>query len=310
MVLSIPREYFKAGRIASNVIDDTSRKVSVGDRILDICNEVEAMTKALGGEPAFPCNVGINSVTAHYTAEIDDESLIKNGDVVKIDFGVHVNGYIIDTAFTLSFNPDYDALVRATEEVLKEAISTIREGVRAGEIGRVVEDGAKKRGFQPISNLSGHLLQQYKIHGGVSIPNVWLASTPLLKANEVYAIEPFLTTLDGAGVVVDSSIRNIYSLISRKKTGDKRLDSLIDEIWRRFKTLPFTARWLIDIIDKNEVKSMLDRLTKMKALHAYSVLVEASQRVVAQFEHTLTPTENGVIVLTQNKQDMGDEVYE
>jgi methionyl aminopeptidase len=223
---------------------------------------------------------------------------MKNGDFVKIDLGVHINGYIADTAFTISLNPDYDPLVKATEEVLKEAISTVRGGVRAGDIGRVIENSASKRGFRPISNLSGHLLQQYKIHGGVSIPNLWVASTPTLKAYEVYAIEPFLTTLDGSGFVVDDKKKNIYALVGRKRTGDKNLDLLVEQIWMRFKTLPFTARWLVDIFDKNEIKKMLEKLVQMKILHSYSVLVEASRKVVAQFEHTLAPTESGVIVLT------------
>ena len=298
MILSIPQEYFKAGKIASKVCEEMAKKISVGDKVLDICNKVESMIKNLGGEPAFPCNVGINSITAHYTAEIDDENIIKNGDVVKIDLGVHLNGYIVDTAFTLSFNPDYDSLVKATEDVLKEAIGIVRGGVRAGDIGRLIENGASKRGFRPISNLSGHLLQQYKIHGGVSIPNVWVASTPSLKAYEVYAIEPFLTTLDGAGLVVDDKRRNIYALIGRKRTGNKSLDLLVEQIWKRFRTLPFTTRWLIDLFDKNEIKEMLDKLVQMKILHSYPVLVEASKKVVAQFEHTLTPTDSGVIVLT------------
>ena len=298
MILSIPQEYFKAGKIASKVIEEMAKKIFAGDRVLDICNEVESMIKNLGGEPAFPCNVGINSITAHYTAEIDDQIVIKSGDVVKIDLGVHVNGYIVDTAFTLSFNPDYDPLVEAAEEVLKEAISMVKGGVRAGDIGRVIENSTSKRGFRVISNLSGHLLQQYKIHGGVSIPNVWVASTPSLKAYEVYAIEPFLTTLDGAGFVVNDERRNIYALIGRKKIGDKNLDLLVEQIWKRFKTLPFTTRWLIDIFGKNEIRKMLDKLVQMKILHSYNVLVEASGKVVAQFEHTLTPTESCVIVLT------------
>jgi methionyl aminopeptidase len=297
MSLSIPQEYFKAGKIASKVCEEMAKSISIGDRVFDICNKVESMIKSLGGEPAFPCNVGINSITAHYTAEIDDESIIRNGDVVKIDLGVHINGYIIDTAFTLSFNPDYDSMVKATKDVLDEAISIVKNGIRAGEIGRVIENGASKRGFKPISNLSGHLLQQYRIHGGVSIPNVWMASTPPLKANEVYAIEPFLTTLDGSGLVVDDNRRNIYALIGRKRIRDKNLDFLVEEIWKRFKTLPFTTRWLIDIFNKNEIKKMLDKLVQMKILRAYPVLVEASGKVVAQFEHTLIPTESGAIVL-------------
>jgi len=297
--VNIPQDYFVAGRIASTVCNEMVKKVSKGDKVLDICTKVEDIIKRLGGEPAFPCNVCINNVAAHYTAEIDDESVIQDGDVVKIDVGVHVNGYIADTAFTISFNQDYDELVIATKEVLNEAISIVSGGVRVGDIGHVIEKGASRRGFRPISNLSGHLLKQYCIHGGISIPNIWMANTPSLKAYEVYAIEPFLTTLDGAGIVRDDKRKMIYALIGRKRTGDKKQDLLAEEIWGRFKTLPFTARWLTDIIDKNETDKMLKKLVKCRVLREYPVLLEASERYVAQFEKTVVPTESGSIVTTE-----------
>ena len=296
--MNVPQDYFKAGRIASRVCKEMVKKVSKGNKVLEICNNVENMIKRLGGDPAFPCNVCINNVAAHYTAETDDESVIHDGDVVKIDVGVHVNGYIADTAFTISFNPDYDELVMATKDVLYEAISMIRGGVKVGDIGRVIENGARKRGFQPISNLSGHLLKQYCIHGGISIPNVWVANTPSLRAYEVYAIEPFLTTLDGTGMVKDDRRKIIYSLIGRKKIGDKNLDFLAEEIWRRFKTLPFANRWLTDVIEKDKIKKMITKLVENKILRAYPVLLEASGRYVAQFEKTVVPTESGAMITT------------
>lgn len=296
--MKVPQDYFKAGKIASKVCKETAKNVAIGDKVLDICTKVEGMIKGLGGAPAFPCNVCINSIAAHYTAEIDDESVIQDGDVVKIDVGVHVKGFIADTAFTISFNPNYNELVMATKDVLNEAISMVRGGIKVGDIGHVIENGASKRGFRPISNLSGHLLKQYCIHGGVSIPNVWVANTPSLKAYEVYAVEPFLTTSDGAGIVRDDRREVIYALIGRRKIGDKKLDFLAEEIWNRFKTLPFTARWLTDIVEKDETKKMLKKLVKGKVLRAYPVLLEASGRYVAQFEKTVVPTESGVIVTT------------
>lgn len=293
----IPQDYFKAGKIAGQV-RSLIKEISVGDSFLEICENIENATRRLGGEPAFPCNVCVNQITAHNTAEIEDQNVVKQGDVLKIDFGVHVGGFIADTAKTITFDPSYDTLVNATEEVLKEAISVFRKDIRVGDIGRVVQTGASRRGFRPISNLSGHTLQQYKIHGGISIPNVWVANSPSIKANEVYAIEPFLTSLDGAGVVVEKDVKNIFSIIGRKKTNVKKLDRLVEEIWNHYKTLPFAARWFLNSMDMKEINQMLLELTHRKILRAYPVLIEAKGKFVAQFEDTIIPTESGAITLT------------
>lgn len=295
----IPQDYFKAGKIAKQVKNDAMKRLSIGDTVLEVCERVEDMIRRLGGEVAFPCNVGINSITAHYTAEIGDEVAIKDDDVVKVDLGIHVNGYIADTAFTVSFNSAYEGLVRATEAVLKEGISMVRKDVRTGDIGRVISSAANKRGFRPITNLSGHSLQQYQIHGGLSIPNVWVAHTPPLRADGVYAIEPFLTTNDGAGYVIEDERKRIFALVGRRRLGDKRLDDFVDEVWRRHRTLPFTPRWFSSTMDRREVEDIIDVLVKRRVLKAYPVLIEASGRRVAQFEDTVMLTEGGAVSLIQ-----------
>jgi methionyl aminopeptidase len=295
----VPLEYLKAGEIASKVVNNAVKEISIGDRFIDVCTKIEANINHFGGEPAFPCNICVNDVTAHYTATIDDEKVIYDGDVVKIDLGVHIDGYIADTARTISFNPDYDIMVNAAEMVLEEALGFIKAEVRSGDVGRLVSDAAQKWGFRPISNLSGHLLKQYQIHGGLSIPNIWVANTPTLKAGEVYAIEPFITTQDGAGMVVDDVNKNIFALISRKKTGEKNLDFLIEQIWKKRRSLPFAARWFKDIFDIKMINQMLNKLVKGKIIRAYPVLVEAKKQPVAQFEHTFVPTESGVMILTR-----------
>jgi methionyl aminopeptidase len=295
----VPLEYLKAGEIASKVVNNAVKEITIGDRFIDVCTKIEDNIKHFGGEPAFPCNICVNDVTAHYTSTIDDEKVIYDGDVVKIDLGVHIDGYIADTARTISFNPDYDIMVNAAEMVLEEALGFIKAEVRSGDVGRLVSDAAQKWGFRPISNLSGHLLKQYQIHGGLSIPNIWVANTPTLKSGEVYAIEPFITTQDGAGMVVDDVIKNIFALISRKKTGEKDLDFLMEQIWKKRRSLPFAARWFIDLFDIKMIDQMLNKLVKGKIIRAYPVLVEAKKKPVAQFEHTFMPTESGVMILTR-----------
>ncbi|RMF28992.1 MAG: type II methionyl aminopeptidase, partial [Candidatus Nitrosothermus koennekii] len=285
-------EYIKAGRIASEVREYARKKYHVGRTLLEICEELEGMIRAKGGEPAFPCNVSLNEIAAHYTAEPDDETIVKDGDVLKIDIGVHINGYIADTAVTTCYNPEYESLTNATELALQEAIKIVKAGVNASDIGKVIEDTAKRLGFMPIHNLTGHSLAQYTVHAGKSIPNIRTYTGFSLQANEAYAIEPFFTTKEGTGLVVNGRIKNIFSLINRKKSGNKDADAIKDEIWNRFKTLPFAARWLKDH-DIKHINEALNVLIKKKIVKAYPILVEGNGQYVAQAEHTVIPQENG-----------------
>ena len=295
----IPHEYFKAGSIASEVRENIRKRVTSDARIIDICEQVESMIGELGGKPAFPCNVCINDVAAHYTAEPEDNGLLHDNDVVKIDIGVHVDGYIADTATTVSFDPQFVDLLDATEVTLNEALSIAKEGVRLGEIGRIVSECSKRKGFRPIINLSGHSLDRYKIHAGKSIPNSWVPGQVQFTHGEVYAIEPFLTLPDGAGIVKEGPRTNIFSMITRKRTGDREMDSLCDTLWSRYRTLPFAVRWLKDVLEPGKARSLISKLIKHKILRGYAVLVEAKGRPVAQFEHTVALVEEGTTIITK-----------
>jgi methionyl aminopeptidase len=266
---------------------------------VEICERVEAGIRHRGAQPAFPCNVCVNSVAAHYTAEIGDTSAIQEDDVVKVDIGAHVDGWIADTATTVAFAPQWMDLVAAAEEVLAEAVRVVRAGMPAGEIGRVIAAGAERRGYRPIANLSGHLIEPYQIHAGVSIPNVWAPRTPALKAAAVYAIEPFLTPRAGAGLIVEGNTRNIFSLLAQRRTGRAELDVLLREIWERFRTLPFAARFLADGRPKAVLGRQLDDLVRLRALRAYPTLIEPRGLPVAQAEHTVVPTEGGATIVTK-----------
>ena len=295
--MSIPEDYFKAGRIASKVRNEIRERVRVGMSYLEIAETVENMTRSNGGEPAFPCNICPDRVAAHYTPVLNDEKVVEKGVLLKIDMGVHVNGFLVDTATTISFNPEYDGIAMAAEHVLQEAVKAVREGVRAGDIGRIISSATSCWGFRTIRNLSGHMIEPYTIHAGFSIPNVWVAGTQELKTAQVYAIEPFLTLQEGSGLVVDSETRNIFSIIARKKTGDARLDEFLKDAWTQFRTLPFASRYFKDINQK-ELDNMISRLLKLKVLRSYPVLVEAKAMPVAQAEHTIAVSKDGAVILT------------
>lgn len=292
--------YQKAGRIASEVRETARNTNYIGSRLLDICDALENKIKQLGGLPAFPVNVSLNEVAAHYTAEPYDETRVNDGDVLKIDIGVQVEGYIADTAVTVCYDAKYDPLVRASEAALAEAVRYAIADTRVSEIGRIIESTITKFGFKPIHNLSGHSLEQYTIHAGKSIPNIRTIGPSFgLLANQAYAIEPFVTTKNGHGVVQEGKTRNIFAIRSRKPSKDKRADNILEEVWNRYKSLPFAARWLSDKYEVAEVLSSIDVLIAKKNIHAYPVLVEAQGQIVAQSEHTIIPKIDHVDIITR-----------
>ncbi|HEX7033745.1 MAG TPA: type II methionyl aminopeptidase [Nitrososphaera sp.] len=291
--------YLRAGKIAAKVREDARKKYHVGSTLFEICESVEAQIKSMNAQPAFPVNASLNEIAAHYTAEPNDITVVKEGDVLKIDIGVHIDGYIADTAVTVCYDPKYEALVRAAEAALGEAVRIAKANTKASDIGRMIEATITKFGFRPIQNLSGHSLQQYTIHAGKSIPNIWtIGSSFALQPNEAYAIEPFVTTKDGQGVVYEGKTKNIFGITSRKPVKDKEADGLLELIWGRFKTLPFALRWLTDTYDEKDLRKLMEVLIKKKNVHAYPILVEGKQKIVVQAEHTLIPTDSIVNVIT------------
>ena len=292
--------YAKAGSIASEVRANVRKMDLAGMNLYDICVRIEKEILLRGGAPAFPVNVSLNEVAAHYTAEPNDLTVVNNTDIVKIDIGVHVDGFIADTAVTVTQNSNYQEMINVAELALNEAIKLSKPNAKSGDIGDIIEKTISKNGFKPIQNLSGHSLEQYTIHAGKSIPNIkTIGSSFTFTINEAYAIEPFLTTIDGQGVVYEGKVRNIFSVISRKPTKDSKSNEFLENIWRQFKTLPFTTRWLIHDYNEITTRKMLETLLNRKNLRAYPILVEGHYKAVAQAEHTIIINKNETEIMTR-----------
>lgn len=292
--------YIKAGKIASEVREYARTEDHTGRTLSEICNDVENEIIKRGGEPAFPVNVSLNEIAAHYTAEPNDPIIVKNSDVLKIDVGVHIDGYIADTAVTVSFDSKYQDLIDIAQRALDEAIGIARSNTRVSDIGRIIEKTITKYGCKPIQNLSGHSLERYTIHAGKSIPNIWTIGHSFnLSVDNVYAIEPFVTTKDGQGIVYEGKIKNIFGIASRKRTKDQATDEFLEYLWNKFKTLPFALRWVVNDYEEKEALSLLGTLLKKKNVHAYPILVEGANRIVVQAEHTIIPQESNTITITK-----------
>ncbi len=266
--------------------------------IIDVCEKAEGLIRQKGGKPAFPCNVSVNEVTAHYTSPPGDKSTIPPNSVVKVDIGVHVDGYVTDTAFTACFNPEYADMAETARVALKAAIENVEADVSTSKIGGVIETTMKNRGYRPIQNLTGHSVGRFLIHAGTSIPNVHQMSFSKLKAGEVYAIEPFATVRDAGGAVEDAPQKTIFRLLKTKSTRTPSGKTLLKHIEENFRTLPFTERWLQNILPQNQYAAAFRELVATKSIMGYPVFVEITRKTVAQAEHTVLVKEGGCEILT------------
>jgi methionyl aminopeptidase len=287
--------YREAGHIATKVRDSVKRLVKKDMPIIKICEIAEKMIIKKGGKPAFPCNVCVNEVAAHYSSPLKDKRTIPKGSLVKVDIGVHVNGYIADTATTISLDPKYDKMIYAVEEALARAIKVIRPGIRVSEVGKAIEKTIEKYGYKPIENLSGHQVGRYVLHAGKSIPNVsklGIFGRSEIKEGEVYAVEPFLTSHNGSGEVKSTSEAYIHRFQKQRSVKSPQAKRLLKKIKNNFRNLPFSQRWFHGFSEE-ELNSAFQELFSRRCLASYPSLIEKKRNPVAQAEHTVIVTKEG-----------------
>jgi methionyl aminopeptidase len=287
-----------SGKILKETREEIKHFVHEGIPIIDVCEKAEELIKTKGAKPAFPCNVSINEIAAHYTSPPNDTTTIPENSVVKVDIGAHIDGYLTDTAVTVCFNPEHDDLVATAERALKAATDNIRAGMSTSKLGSIIETTIKSHGFKPISNLTGHQIGRYVVHTGTSLPNVTQLFSSKIKQGGEYAIEPFVTLPKAAGRVENGTEATIFRFLKSRSTTNPHAKKLLKYIEENFRTLPFAERWLQNVVPIEYYKEAFRELLKSKALMQYPIFVEASGKTVAQAEHTVLIVEDGCDVLT------------
>ena len=283
--------YLEAGKIASRVLSRSLPLVKAGAPFLRVVEEVEDLVRAGGAGLAFPLNLSLNEAAAHDTASAGDDRVFRAGDVVKMDLGVHLDGYIADTAGTVDLGENAP-LVRASRSALEKAISLVRPGASTGDLGAAIQGEIEGQGFRPVANLTGHGLGRYEIHTPPTVPNIRMHGGAVLREGMVFAIEPFAST--GTGLVADGPRVQIF-----QQTGDRpaRLPDarrVLDQVRDRH-GLPFARRW----ISGERLDITLSSLVRSGHLHAYPVLRDVPGSLVSQAEHTVIVTGDGCIVTTR-----------
>jgi len=300
--MAVPEEDLKkfqhAGKIAREVREEIRKIVKEGMPIINICEKVEGLTREKGGKSAFPCNVSVNEIAAHYTSPPNDKLTIPEKAIVKVDIGVHIDGYIADTATSICFDPEYDDMINTAEQALAQAVEILRPGLSITRFGSEIQKSIKTRGYKPISNLTGHLIRRYIIHAEKSLPNVFNLSASRLKEGEIYGVEPFVTLTTATGRVDNLKEKYIFRYSKNKSLKNPYAKQMLSYIKKNFLTLPFTERWLNKFAESSNYKNAFSELLSSKAVMGYPVFVEASKKPVAQAEYTILIEKNGCSVLT------------
>lgn len=292
-------KYKRAGKIAADARDYGVTLLKPGARVFDIATMIEKKITKNGAGLAFPVNIALNTLAAHYSPCYNDTLLLKKGDVVKLDVGAHIDGYIADTAVTVELETHlYDVMIHASDEALKKVIDVLTPHLPLSEAGKTIQNTITSFGFKPIENLMGHGLGRYELHSGVSIPNVGnLGGKTTLHNGDVVAIEPFAT--NGAGHVISGQGSNIYlckDSIKAKFIRDNKTKVLFDKIHTHFGTLPFAQRWCHELFPNDDVA--MKKLSILGVIKHYPQLLEAKGGIVTQKEHTVIVREDGCEVIT------------
>jgi methionyl aminopeptidase len=282
-----------AGEILAQVRDEAAERCEVGTGYLELSEWAEERVRELGGDPAFPVNVSVDEEAAHGAAAPGDGREIGE-ELVKLDIGVHVDGWLADTAVTVDLRGEPE-LVEAAEAALDAAIETVAPGVDAGDVGAVIEETIDGYGYNPVVNLSGHGLGRWEQHAEPNVPNRAVEQSTTLEVGDVVAIEPFATT--GSGKVREGAQEEIYALETERSVRDRAARRALEQITEEFRTLPFATRWL----DGPRAEMALRRLTAQDIVHGYPVLKEQDGELVSQREHTVIVTESDCEVATRSR---------
>lgn len=294
----ILNKILKAGKIAAQVRREGAVKLAKeGTSFLEVMDYCEKRIIELKGEIAW-AQMAVNDVAAHYCPLENDENFSKEGDLIKIDIGVHLDGYIADNAMSIEVNSSYSSdLIKASQNALKSAIKLVRPGTQLWELGEAQYSEAEKMGFTTIKNLSGHTLGRYKVHGGISIPTFNNKDKRELEENWQIAIEPFIT--EGDGYVKEKGTSTIFMASKNKSTRSLYGKKILQEV-ENLNGLPFTTRWITRKFGRGVVLGLRD-LQRTGAITAYPPLAEVTGRKVAQFEHSMIVKDKPIVYTRVNK---------
>ena len=295
----ILEKYKKAGKIAAECLSYGAKQIKVGNSIKEILDAVEKKIISLESKPAFPAQISLNSAAAHQCSSLDDTTELKEGDLVKIDIGTHIDGYIGDNAITvdLSENEKNKELIKASRDALNNALKKTAIGIKIRDIGKKIEQTIESYGFRPVRNLTGHGLDKFTVHTKPTMPNYDNGDESTLKKGMIVAIEPFAT--NGVGLIHEKGEPTVFQIISEKQTRNMIARDVLKEI-NTCENLPFAQRWIARKFGTNKANYGISQLLREGIIKDYPPLVEVQGGLVSQSEHTIY-VDDKVIILTKEE---------
>ncbi len=287
-------KYKKAGSIAAEAKKFAISIAKPGTKLLYMADEIENFIKNKGCGIAFPVNLCLNEIAAHYTPNKEDETIFNDGDILKIDLGVHVDGYIADTAITVGKSD----MIKVAEDAVKNAIKLCKPGMKVSEISSEIVNTIESSGFNSVKNLTGHSIDKYSLHSGFDIPNIRCESDVKLENDQVIAIEPFVTS--GIGLVKNSEPISIFTYVQDSSVRLFEARKILHMAKEEYHGLPFAKRWLQ--FSKVKTAIAIRQLQSMNAIMASPPLREVDGAKVAQFEETIIVNNNPIVTTKINEE--------
>ncbi len=289
------QDFIRAGSIAREVRAFGKSLIKTGASYNAVIYQIYQKIKELGAIPAFPPQIALNDVAAHFLPQPGTDIIFSN-QIVKLDVGICFNGAIGDCACSIDLSGKYQSLVDAAEAALLNAEKIIKVGLPIREIGKAIESTITSFGLQPVRNLCGHGLGFYKIHTAPSIPNCDDRCEGVIQPGMTFAIEPFATS--GKGLIFEATDPTIFSLIKLRPIRSANAKALIPKILA-FKGLPFASHDLIsEDMSLVEMKLALNELMELRIIEGYPPLVEEAHGMVAQAENSVLVDKNGQVLIT------------
>lgn len=303
----------RSAEVHRQVRKHCQRTIKPGQRMLDIVQNIEKTlayiidSEGIERGQAFPTGCSLNNVAAHYTPNYGDELVLQKDDVCKIDFGTHINGYLIDSAFTVAFNPRYNPLLVAVQEATMMGVKTAGVDVRLSDVGDAIQEVMESHEVEIngkifpvlcVRNLCGHTIDRYRVHAGKSVPIVRGGPQTKMEEGEIFAIETFGST--GKGFVREdlecSHYMRAFDPVKAplKHPKSKKLLGVID---KNFSTLAWCRRWLDDLGETGYLVA-LKELVEKGVVNDYPPLCDVSGSYVAQYEHTLLLKPSGKEIMS------------
>ena len=285
------QKFINAGRISAEVRDYGASLIKKNSSLLEVVEAVEKKIFELGAQPAFPVQISCDHIAAHYCPESDDK-IVFGEQLVSLDVGVHIDGCIGDTAYTVDLSGKHGDVVKAAQKALDEALKVVRVGATLGEIGKAIQDTIQSYGYSPVRNLSGHGIDAYNIHTEPTIPNYDTHDKTTLKKGQVVAIEPFAT--NGFGMIQEAGQPSVFMLVVKKPVRNPITREVLKQI-EAYHGLPFCRRWLVRQFGV-KANYALREMTMMGMLQQFPPLVEVKKGMVAQAEHTVLLDDEPIIL--------------